>query len=91
MNMFFNTPYFMMLVIGIFGCVFVLIYDFIAFLIDKDKEEVAVGFRENIQEAKAAPVENAEAPLQEAQFSQKNYSETNADTLLTWLKGNRIG
>jgi hypothetical protein len=54
MNMFFNTPYFMMLVIGIFGCVFVLIYDFIAFLIDKDKEEVAVGFRENIQEAKAA-------------------------------------
>ena len=54
MNMFFNTPYFIMLVIGIFGCVFVLIYDFIAFLIDKDKEEVAVGFRENIQEAKAA-------------------------------------
>ena len=51
MNMFFNTPYFMMLVIGIFGCVFVLIYDFIAFLIDNDKEEVAKGFRENINDA----------------------------------------
>ena len=51
MNMFFNTPYFMMLVIGIFGCVFVLIYDFIAFLIDKNKEEVAKGFRENINDA----------------------------------------
>ena len=51
MNMFFNTPYFMMLVIGIFGCVFVLIYDFIAFLIDNNKEEVAKGFRENINDA----------------------------------------
>ena len=51
MNMFFNTPYFMMLVIGIFGCIFVLIYDFIAFLIDNDKEEVAKGFRENINDA----------------------------------------
>jgi len=51
MNVFFNTPYFMMLVIGIFGCVFVLIYDFIAFLIDNDKEEVAKGFRENINDA----------------------------------------
>ena len=50
MNMFFNTPYFMMLVIGIFGCVFVLIYDFILFLIDNDKEEVAKGFRDNIKE-----------------------------------------
>ena len=49
--MFFNTPYFMMLVIGIFGCVFVLIYDFIAFLIDNNKEEVAKGFRENINDA----------------------------------------
>lgn len=54
MNNFFNTPYFMMLVIGIFGCVFVLIYDFVAFLIDKDNEEVAYGFRENIQGAGAA-------------------------------------
>jgi hypothetical protein len=54
MNKFFNTPYFMMLVIGIFGCVFVLIYDFIAFLIDKDNEEVAYGFRENIQGAREA-------------------------------------
>ena len=51
MNVFFNTPYFMMLVIGIFGCVFVLIYDFIAFLIDNNKEEVAKGFRENINDA----------------------------------------
>ena len=51
MNMFFNTPYFMMLVIGFFGCVFVLIYDFIAFLIDNNKEEVAKGFRENINDA----------------------------------------
>ena len=51
MNMFFNTPYFMMLVIGIFGCIFVLIYDFILFLIDNDKEEVAKGFRENINDA----------------------------------------
>ena len=51
MNMFFNTPYFMMLVIGIFGCVFVLIYDFIAFLIDNNKEEVAKGFKENINDA----------------------------------------
>ena len=36
---------------GIFGCVFVLIYDFIAFLIDNNKEEVAKGFRENINDA----------------------------------------
>ena len=50
MNMFFNTPYFMMLVIGIFGCIFVLIYDFILFLIDNDKEEVAKGFTYNIKE-----------------------------------------
>ena len=54
-------------------------------------QEAAAAAEQAIQEAKAAPVENAEAPLQEAQFSQKNYSETNADTLLTWLKGNRIG
>jgi hypothetical protein len=54
-------------------------------------QEAAAAAEQAIQEAKAAPAENAEAPLQEAQFSQKNYSETNADTLLTWLKGNRIG
>lgn len=54
-------------------------------------QEAAAAAEQAIQEAKAAPAENAEAPLQEAQFSQKNYSETNADTLLTWLKGNQIG
>ena len=44
MNMFFNTPYFMMLVIGIFGCVFVLIYDLIAFLINRENEEIQKAF-----------------------------------------------
>ena len=48
MNLYFNTPYFMMVVIGIFGCVFVLIYDLILFLIDNNKEEVAKGFTHNI-------------------------------------------
>ena len=42
---------YMNMFIGIFGCVFVLIYDFIAFLIDNNKEEVAKGFRENINDA----------------------------------------
>lgn len=51
-------------------------------------QEAAAAAEQAIQEAKAAPAENAEAPLQEAQFSQKTYSENQADTLLTWLKGN---
>lgn len=54
-------------------------------------QEAAAAAEQAIQQAKAAPAENAEAPLQEAQFSQKNYSEINADPLLTWLKGNKIG
>ena len=54
-------------------------------------QEAAAAAEQAIQEAKAAPAENAEAPLQEAQFSQKNYSETQSDILLTWLKGNKIG
>ena len=53
MVMFFNTPYFMMLVIGIFGSIFVLIYDLISFGVNKDKEkvEVADGFKTNIDGA----------------------------------------
>ena len=55
-------------------------------------QEAAQAATEAIQEAKMAPAENAEAPLQEAQFSQKTYSETNAnDVLLSWFKGNKIG
>ena len=57
MIMFLNTPYFMMVVIGIFGCVFVLIYDLISFGVKKGKEEnksknivieIAEGFNLNI-------------------------------------------
>ena len=51
MNLFFNTPYFMMVVIGIFGCIFVLVYDLVLFLIDNNKEEVAKGFTYNIDGA----------------------------------------
>ena len=54
MIMFLNTPYFMMVVIGIFCSVFVLIYDLIAFIVDKDKEEVAKGFQKNIDGVGAA-------------------------------------
>lgn len=54
-------------------------------------QEAAAAAEQAIQEAKAAPAENAEAPLQEAQFSQKTYSNNGADTLLTWLKGNGLG
>ena len=45
MNMFFNTPYFMMVVIGIAGSSFVLIYDLFAFIVDRDNEEIAKGFQ----------------------------------------------
>ena len=48
MNMFFNTPYFMMVVIGIAGSAFVLIYDLFAFIVDRDNEEIAKGFQTNI-------------------------------------------
>ena len=54
MVMFLNTPYFMMVVIGIFCCVFILIYDLIAFTVDKSKEEVAKGFQTNIDGVGAA-------------------------------------
>ena len=54
-------------------------------------QEAAAAAEQAIQEAKAAPAENAEAPLQEAQFSQKTYTDNTADTLLTWLNGNKIG
>ena len=54
-------------------------------------QEAAAAAEQVIQEAKAAPAENTEAPLQEAQFSQKTYSENPTDTLLTWLNGNKIG
>ena len=45
MNIFFNTPYFMMLVIGISCTTFVLIYDLFAFIVDRENEEIAKGFR----------------------------------------------
>ena len=45
MIMFFNTPYFMMLVIGISCTTFVLIYDLFAFIVDRENEEIAKGFR----------------------------------------------
>ena len=54
MVMFLNTPYFMMVVIGIFCCVFILVYDLIAFTVDKSKEEVAKGFQTNIDGVGAA-------------------------------------
>ena len=43
--MFFNTPYFMMLVIGISCTTFVLIYDLFAFIVDRENEEIAKGFQ----------------------------------------------
>ena len=45
MILFFNTPYFMMLVIGISCTTFVLIYDLFAFIVDRENEEIAKGFR----------------------------------------------
>lgn len=40
-----------------------------------------------IMNAKAAPAEGQEQDLQEAQFSEKKFSDTN-DTLVSWLNGN---
>ena len=51
MNIFFNTPYFMMLVIGITDVVLVLIYDLIVYLVDSDKEGIIKGFQNNITNA----------------------------------------
>jgi hypothetical protein len=38
-------------------------------------------------EAKQAPAQAQEQDLQEAQFSEKKFSDTN-DTLVSWLTGN---
>ena len=43
-----------------------------------------------IMNAKAAPIENQEAELQEAQFSDKMFSNTD-DTLVSWLNGTKFG
>ena len=43
-----------------------------------------------IMNAKAAPVENQEAELQEAQFSDRMFSNTE-DTLVSWLNGTKFG
>ena len=48
MNIFFNTPYFMMLVIGITNAILVLIYDLILYLVDKSNESILKGFLNNI-------------------------------------------
>ena len=45
---FFNTPYFMMLVIGITNAILVLIYDLILYLVDKSNESILKGFLNNI-------------------------------------------
>ena len=51
MKKFFNTPYFMMLIIGSFNVVFVLIFDLIAHAIDNDNKGVINGFKKNITSA----------------------------------------
>ena len=48
MILFLNTPYFMMLVIGIVDVILILIVDFIIYLIDNDTEGIILGLKLNI-------------------------------------------
>lgn len=48
MKMFFNTPYFMMVVIGIVNTTFTVIYDLIAHAVDNDNKGLINGLKKNI-------------------------------------------
>lgn len=50
-------------------------------------QAVAEEAAQQIMEAKQAPAQGQEQDLQEAQFSEKKFSDTN-DTLVSWLTGN---
>ena len=50
-------------------------------------QAVAEEAAQQIMEAKQAPAQTQEQDLQEAQFSEKKFSDTN-DTLVSWLTGN---
>ena len=48
MLIFFNTPYFMMSVIGVINCVIVLIFDVFLYCLKTDSKGVIIGFQNNI-------------------------------------------
>ena len=52
MNVFFNTPYFMMLIIGVVNTIIFLIFDVIAYYTNPDISGVIIGFNDNINGAK---------------------------------------
>ena len=48
MNLFYNTPYFMMLIIGSINTTLLIIYDVIAYYANPDISGVIIGFKKNI-------------------------------------------
>ena len=48
MNLFYNTPYFMMVIIGSFNTTLLIIYDVIAYYANPDISGVIIGFKKNI-------------------------------------------
>ena len=48
MNVFYNTPYFIMFVIGIIGSVCAIIFDIFAYFFNRDISGVIIGFQDNV-------------------------------------------
>ena len=51
MNVFYETPYFIMFYVGIINTISLLIFDIIAYFVDPSISGIIIGFRDNIQNA----------------------------------------